>query len=64
MSPCTLFRDIILGQKFVMIIGKQTCYWSKTGFFISVPVRKVNFPSKFLYYPNKITSQNNYTNKS
>ena len=23
----------ILGQKFVMIIGKQTSYWSKTVFF-------------------------------
>ena len=24
----------ILGQKFVMIIGKQISYWSKTGFFL------------------------------
>ena len=25
--------DVILGQKFVMILRKQTSYWSKTGFF-------------------------------
>ena len=30
-----IFWDVILGRKFVMIIGKQTSYWSKTG-FISV----------------------------
>ena len=28
-----IFSDLILGQKFVMIIGKQTSYWSRTVFF-------------------------------
>ena len=42
MSSCTLFWDDIVGQEFVMIIGKQTSYWSKTGFFLSLPVKKVN----------------------
>ena len=30
-----------MGRTFVMIIGKQTSYWSKTGFFLlSLPVEK------------------------
>ena len=49
-----IFSDVILGQKFVMIIGKQTSYWSKTGFFLSLPVKKVN--------NNKFSSQNNVQN--
>ena len=43
-----IFSDVILGwyrnilgQKFVMIIGKQTSYWSKTVFFLSLPAKKV-----------------------
>ena len=42
---------VILGRKFVMIIGKQTSYWSKIVFFLSLPVKKVN--------NNKFSSQNN-----
>ena len=64
-----IFSDVILGwyynnlgQNFVMIIGKQTSYWSKTGFFfLSLPVKKVNdneFSSQF----RVTSSQNNVQN--
>ena len=32
-SSCTLFWDVILGHKFVMVKSKQASYWSKTDFF-------------------------------
>ena len=53
-----IFSDVILGQKFVMIIGKQTSYWSNTGFFLSLPVNKVN-DNEFLSQNIVISSQNN-----
>ena len=49
MSFCTLFLYVIFVQKFVMIIGKQTHYWSKTGFFSVCQLEKWII----------ITSQNN-----
>ena len=52
----------ILGQKFVMIIGKQTSYWSKTGFFLSLPVKKVK-NNKFSSQNIVISSQNNVPKK-
>ena len=42
-----ILSDVILGRKFVMIIGKQTSYWSITG----LPAKKVN--------NNEFSSQNN-----
>ena len=60
-----LFSDVILGwyyhilgRKFVMIIGKQTSYWSKTGLCLSLPVKKVN-NNKFSSQNIVISSQNN-----
>ena len=53
-----IFSDVILGQKFVMIIGKQTFYWSKTGFFSVFQLKKVN-NNKFLLQNFVISSQNN-----
>ena len=48
------FSDVILGQKFVMIIGKQTSYWSITG----LPAKKVN-NNEFSSQNFVISSQNN-----
>ena len=61
-----IFSDIIfgwyydtLGQKFFMIIVKQTSYWSKTDFFSSrFPVKKGN-NNKFSSQNKVISSKNN-----
>ena len=35
-----IFSDVILGRKFVMIIGKQTSYFPKIGFFLVFQLKK------------------------
>ena len=57
-SGCLLFSNVILGRKFVMIIDKQTSYWSKTGFFSVCQLKKVN-DNKFPSQISVISSQNN-----
>ena len=54
-----IFLDVIFGQKIVMIIVKQTSYWSKTDFFSSrFPVKKGN-NNKFSSQNKVISSKNN-----
>ena len=60
-----IFSDVILelyyailGRKIVMIIGKQTSFWSKTGFLLSLPVKKVN-DNNFSSQNIVISSKNN-----
>ena len=61
MSFGTIFRDFNLGWCYDILIwklGKQTSYWSKTG-FLSQLIIIINFHTKiWLYYHYKITSQN------
>ena len=35
-----IISDVIFGRKFVMIIGKQTSYWSKADFFSVYQLKK------------------------
>ena len=48
MSFCTIFWYVILGW---WKIGKQTSYWSKTGFFLSLKNKQCFHPKLLRHHP-------------
>ena len=52
------FETLFWDKNLLWYLGKQTSYWSKTGFFLSLPVEKEN-NNKFSSQNFVISSQNN-----